>query len=78
MTVCSECYATGTQHRTGCPSQEEARPLYICVGCGEGIYEDDRYKEIGDEYWCHGCLMDMSPSEIFELLGDPIQYAHAI
>lgn len=59
----------------GCPNAEDPEPMYTCKGCGEGIYEGDRYYDGIDGYYCKECLEDMSVEELIELLGDEMKTA---
>lgn len=40
-----------------CPNADnELEPIHICDMCEEGIYEGDTYYQIGDNYYCEGCI----------------------
>lgn len=59
----------------GCPNVADPEPVHICSECKEGIYEGGRYFMGTQGPICLECLKEMSPEEIFELLGESMSVA---
>lgn len=58
-----------------CPNSPEPIPVYRCKICGEGIFEGDRYLDIGGEKICEMCMDEMPVDEVLELFGEVMKTA---
>ncbi len=59
----------------GCPNAPDPEPVHICSECKEGIYEGSRYFPGPQGPICLDCIKEMSPEEVFELLGESMSVA---
>lgn len=53
----------------GCPNAPEPKAVHRCSECGDGIYEGDRYLEVGGDFYCEYCLDDMSKETLLDICG---------
>ena len=58
-----------------CPNAPEPEPVYRCTECGDGIYEGERYAEIGGLKYCGSCLDDMAVETLLSLCGVDVEIA---
>ena len=63
--MCEVCRQTPCHPR--CPNAPEPEPVYTCSECGYGIFEGDRYVEVGGRYYCEECLDDMATETLLSL-----------
>lgn len=63
---------------TGCPNAADPEPVHICSAYKEGIYEGSKYFVGLRGSICLEWLREMSPQEIFELLGESMNVAWKI
>lgn len=72
--MCSLCLKWPCDPR--CPNADEPEPVYVCCKCGEGIYEEDKYFDVGDgTRICYDCLDNMDPEDLLELVGEELKQA---
>lgn len=56
--MCVECGRTfGCS--SSCPNAPEPDAVYICDGCGYGIYDGDFYWEFDEKKYCETCVDDV-------------------
>lgn len=58
-----------------CPNASEPKPVFECVKCGEGIFEEDKYYDSPEGYICKDCVEDMTVSEFMEMIGETFSTA---
>ncbi len=71
--MCSVCLKNPCDSR--CPNAPEPKPMIVCIECGEGIYEGDKYFEGSAGAVCMECLYDKTAEEIIELCGEETSVA---
>ena len=71
--MCSICMQTLCHPR--CPNAPEPVPVYVCRGCGCGIYPGDEYLELGGVEYCKECLEDMAVETLLDLVGESLSTA---
>lgn len=65
--MCSVCRMTPCH--PNCPNAPEPLPVCICSECGNGIFQGEKYLDLGDETYCRECLDDMDSESLLNLMG---------
>lgn len=39
-----------------CPNAPEPPTVFVCSGCGDSIYDGEKYWDIMGEQWCEECI----------------------
>lgn len=60
---------------SGCPNAKEPEPEHECSGCGYGIFEGDRFLQIGTKYYCEQCLDNMTAETLLDMVGYELETA---
>ena len=64
-------------HLPGCPNAPEPKAVYTCQCCKEGIFEDEEYVEVGDDYYHVECLQEnMFFEDVLTILGYDVRRAY--
>ena len=73
MFSCEYCH--NLPHLPGCPNAPDPVAVLTCRLCGEGIPEGDRFLDTLAGPVCMGCLEDMDPEELLEIVGERLSTA---
>lgn len=71
--ICPYCF--NNPHITGCPNAPEAKSVYVCKHCKEGILEGEEFVRIDDNFYHLECLEDLGIKETLELAGVEVETA---
>lgn len=52
--MCDICMKNPCDPR--CPNAPEPPSVFICSGCGDSIFDGDKYVELMGEQWCMDCI----------------------
>lgn len=71
--MCEICMQNPCANR--CPNAPEPIPEKVCVACGEGIFEGDKYFESLEGPMCVCCMEEKSYEEILDIFGERMRTA---
>ena len=54
--MCHICRSSPCDSR--CPNAPDPPSVFVCSGCGDNIYDGDRYWDIMGEQFCRECIDD--------------------
>lgn len=65
--MCDYCRKSPCESR--CPNFDYGDSVFTCWGCGEGIYPQEEYIQIGNLFYHKECAYEMTAKEVLSGFG---------